>query len=456
MLRRSVVVGAMLLAVFARPSTAPGAEDDGPPPNDPSKPLAIRVNQAIDSGVAWLKKQTFGAGNWVDKVEGNRLYDPEAKGDVYTHHSGPTSLALYTLLKCGVPAEDPIIVKGFDWLKKNAGRVVGGGSGMAPGVAMNPRIPRGSYEISVLIMALEAKANPHKREKERIKEAKFRLKRGEKLKTNVKLDKNDDLWMRELVAALVKRRTTGTGWRYNVDQGGGKFGLGVRGNNDMSSTQLALLALLAAERCGIAQPDAFWLEMLQWTLSQQEATGPKVNRFDPLRKSADDEQYGGTTAVQDEARGWAYMKDSSDEGETRVTTSMTSCGLGNTLICSAILQSRENAVYEEQWAAKAEKAFHDGNAWYQEHWDIRRNVNNPGVNGYHYYALYCIERVGDLKGLNLLGGHPWYTEGAQLLVDEQYSGGRWEKTDTHKPEDVLNTCFALLFLNRSTPAITGE
>jgi hypothetical protein len=263
--------------------------------------------------------------------------------------------------------------------------------------------------------------------------------------------------MKLLVAELhARRKAAGPGWRYNIPVGNGTFNNGVRGATDMSSSQLAMLAFLAAERCGLAQPDGFYLDILKWTLAEQEDTGPKVKRFDPMRRASDDEKYGASTAVMDEARGWAYMKRSTDEGETRVTTSMTSCGIANVLICSSILKARGNQDFITQWEAKAEKAWHDGNAWYQEHWDITRNVNTSGTNGYHFYALYCIERVGDLKGVNLLGGKPWYQEGAQLLVDAQFVGGYWTKSDTHQPEDLLNTCFALLFLNRATPAITGE
>jgi hypothetical protein len=225
----------------------------------------------------------------------------------------------------------------------------------------------------------------------------------------------------------------------------------------MSSSQFAMLALLAAERCGVTQPDAFYISTLDWVLKQQEDTGEKVKRFNPGPGAKDDERYG----LFDEARGWAYIKLKPEENEKdpqkegNVTTSMTACGLGNVLICAGVLQSRENKDFDLLLAEKAEKAWFDGNAWFQEHWSMGENVNNPGINRYVYYAMYCIERVGDLKRVNLIGGHPWYDEGARLLVDEQFPDGHWRKEDTHEPRDVLNTCFALLFLNRATPAITG-
>ncbi len=430
-----------------------GAGPADKPGNDPNAPLHVRVNQAIDSGVAWLKKQTFAGGNWSTEVIGSIKYDPNSKGEDYRHPAGCTALSLYTLLKCGVPANDPVIVKGFEWLRGTAGAAKGKGKG--------GRVPRGSYEISVLILALEAKSNPHKREKEREREISFHLRRGEKLKTGVKLPADDEAWMRDLVAGLIKRRSSGAGWRYNIDDGQGKFQAGPNGNNnDMSSTQLVMLALLAAERCGISQPDTFYAGMLDWTLKQQdEASEGKVERFQPGRKTTDEERYGGSIAIMDEARGWAYIKKPVKESslaskESRPSASMTACGLANVVICSNILQARGNADFEAVLAARSEQAWWDGVAWLQSHWSVDFNTN--GAQGYHYYWLYCLERVGDLKRVNLVAGHPWYEEGAKVLVDQQEPGGSWNRTDTHEPHDVLNTCFALLFLNRATPAITGE
>src|SRR5688572_24414079 len=95
-----LILGALLLG-----APAVRAQDGGKPPNDPRAPLPVRINQAIDSGVEWLKKQTFAPGNWSPEVLGDVLYDPNSKGDVYIHPTGCTSLSLYALLKSGVPKD---------------------------------------------------------------------------------------------------------------------------------------------------------------------------------------------------------------------------------------------------------------------------------------------------------------------------------------------------------------
>jgi hypothetical protein len=219
----------------------------------------------------------------------------------------------------------------------------------------------------------------------------------------------------------------------------------------MSATMMALIALLAAERCGIAQPDRTYIGALDWILSQQEEHGPKVRRADPTRKTTDDDRYG---LEDDEARGWPYMKGSTIVRESEVSGGMTSCGLAGVLVTSTILQARGSRDFASAWSRKAEKAWFDGQAWLQRNWSVTGNPGCPGC--YHYYYLYCLERAADLKGVHLLAGRDWYDEGARVLVDGQRPDGSWLKNDTHEPLDVLNTCFALLFLDRSTPAITQD
>ncbi len=482
-MQRPLVV-LLLAAGLSLPATAPVAAQDGggglgggnaggmggdsgEPPNDSSKPLPIRVNQAIDSGVLWLmRKNKWGpekekvfigaAGNWSDEVTGNRLYDPNAKGDVYVHPTGCTALSLYALLKSGVPKDDPVIKKGFQWLRGGSAAMVKGGS--TKRMIVNNRIPGGTYEIAVLILALEAKANPHKREKERERDLKFRLKKGEKLKLSVKLDPEDEPWMKELVDALKKRLVGGSGWRYGMWNGTGWHN-GTRGDKDLSASNLAMLAIAAAERCGFQQEGSLYAGVLKWTLGMQEKEGPEVERWEPgSKQSEEDARYG--PRPKDHARGFGYTgidvpADRDPEKEKVPTGSMTCCGLANILICTSFLEARENPLLTPDLAAKAEKAWWDGVAWLDFHWSVTDNINK---SNYHYYYLYCLERACDLKGINLLANHPWYNEGAQVLVDDQNftNSGAWTKNDTHGPHEVLNTCFALLFLNRATPAITGD
>jgi hypothetical protein len=440
---------ALLLLGGLLAGTPLGAQDEKPA-NDPSKPLHERVNQAIDSGVLWLtdkdrdpEKVIYVKGNWSDEVLGDRLYDPKATGDVYVHPTGCTALSLYALLKSGVPKDDPVIKRGFDWLKTTTGGIT---KKKAQSTAY--RIPNGTYELAVLALAIEARANPHKREAEREREQKFKLKKGEKLKAGVKLEADDEAWMKQGLDALKKRWNKGAGWRYG-HWNGQAFQPGPRGNNDLSATNLAMLAFLAGERCGIAQPDEFYSQVLRWTFTMQEKDGPAMTRWDPTLKEQDRAYAQG----KDRARGFGYVGITGADGENVATGSMTCCGLANIAICTSILEARDSALLTGDLARTAEQAWWDGIAWLDANWSVTHNVNK---GGYHYYYLYCLERACGLKRINLVAGRPWYNLGAQVLVDEQTHSGAWNKTDTHRPHDVLNTCFALLFLNRATPAITGD
>jgi hypothetical protein len=441
----SRLAAALLLGGVVAGGPAARAEDKGKP-----APLEERIDRAIDAGVRWLmdrdgkeKSLLFASGNWSDEITGNRIYEKEGTDNIWCHPTGCTSLALYAALKSGVPKDDPAVKKAFLWLKTGKANCLYKGTYVVPNL-----VPNGTYEIAALVLALEAKANPHKKEAERERELKFRLKKGEKLDAGVKLEPGDQAWMKILLEGLVKRRNKGAAWRYGNTTEDGTYYNGVRGDNDLSASQLATLALLAGERCGFRQPDQVWLDTLSWTLGNQEKDGPERPRWDPSMKE-EDRRYLG----QDRARGFGYAGITGADDENRATGSMTACGLANIVICSGILEARNAKGYTPALREQVEKAWWDGVAWMDLHWSVETNVNRKGYT-YHYYYLYCLERACDLKRIHLLAGHPWYAEGARILVDQQSPSGAWTKKDTHEPCDLLNTCFALLFHNRATSAVT--
>ena len=434
---RTTEVGSCLLVLgyVLSPAPALGVEGGAPapapaPPNDPSAPLQERVDQAIASGLRWLRSQASVAGTFGEiKGETNYL----GGKDIYDYPAGPTALALYTLLKCGVPAEDPLVAKGFAWLRSRQ------------------QNPGSNYEVAALLLALEAKSDPWKREKDREKDAKSRLKKGQKLDLGIKPPPEDAAWMKKLVGELQWRRSPKGAWRYGqIDPRAPKDLYVMPGaDTDMSNTQLALLGLMAAERCGIASPVEVYERALAWTLDRQESNGPSVARFEPGAAARPDRE---VSSIPDRARGWFYVE--GGEGrDGKASGAMTACGLANIALARAVLRERDADVFGKKYAVRAEKAWWDGVAWLQHHWTV---ADNPGAgNSYRTYYLYCVERVGDLTGLHLLGGHDWYTEGATAIVDAQQPSGFWKDT-SHEPADLLTTCFALLFLNRATPAVTGE
>jgi len=159
-----------------------------------------------------------------------------------------------------------------------------------------------------------------------------------------------------------------------------------------------------------------------------------------------------------------------------VRPSMAAAGLGSVYICSHMLgltagrQEKDatiapalKLVVKEDPAArpKASKTSLDprlfraaearGNEWFVQNYDPKFHVD-PKM--YTYYYMYALERymsfrylaegkVGDRK----VREPKWYDDGVAFLTEAQEEDGHWDKA---REWQVVNTCFALLFLLRSS------
>lgn len=499
------------------PGEDDGEEDPGPDLGDQDVPFTEQVNRAIEYGVRWLKAkpQIFDipdsdglkGAHW-GLVKGTRIYGG-GDGPQYRHPAGPTALALYTLLKCGVNPKDPVIERGFDWLR-SFHRITDEWNGHDTQGKVRHwthTISGSSYELSAMILALTAKYDPRK---------KTASTRSARTKGRLKIkDKGDRIWLQQLVTALVNRRgqpleepfqldrstiermanpekehdppapdeatlpprEERLGWRYNLPKlnlvhmrKSGKststdsYVRGVNrpphANQDLSSTQLAALALFAAQQFKMKIPPEVWIDIAEFTLSHQEPDGPEHKRHDPVLSG------GGYAVPTDHARGFMYIKGSPDNTEGVATGSMTACGIANLLIAkeaSALTKKGRKLWTESGLDSKVHTAIWDGLAWLDRNWSSFRNTNSS--YGYHIYYLYAIEREQDMRGKELVGKHLWYREGALEILKRikqakvrdpldarapEEDAVYWETGDTHEPKDVLDTCFALLFLKRAT------
>ena len=426
MTRCTAVVAIAMLLLTRGTATA----QEVPPPNDPNALLPERIDQAIQSGVSWLKARATPEGGF-----GPIVPDPRggtyggAEGKSHRFPTGPTALALHTLLRCGVPADDPVIQKGFQWLREKA----------PP--------PNSSYEISILILALESLHDP-KLQPTSDPEAEPPPSRR-KGDPEVKLPSKDRAWMKRLIVDLFSRRQQDKGWRYSVRDPRTKELYDPPVPLDMCSTGLAVHALFAAERCGFPQPEAAYRETLEWTLDIQQKEGPPVDR--PTAEG-EGEEWSNGEPVRDQARGWAYQPGSPIPWERDATGTMTTSALASIAICSRFLKIRKDKRFEKTLGDRAETGWSDGIAWISKNWDVTRNP----YGSYKYYHLWGLERVAGLQGIMQLAGHDWYMEGAKVAVREQRTGGFWQDDYSMGPTDLLGTCFALLFLSRSTRPLLPE
>lgn len=154
--------------------------------------LQPRINAAIDKGVDWLLKQQYRDGSF---------------GHSWNNYpNGGTALGLLTLLKSGVPADDPAVLAAIDWLQR--------------------RRTIKTYSRGCLMQALAALNDPKHKE-----------------------------WAQRVLDDLIDTEAISGGWNY------------PGGHVDLSCTQFAALGLLGAEKLGLRVPDDLWREMANRLLS---------------------------------------------------------------------------------------------------------------------------------------------------------------------------------------------
>ncbi len=258
---------------------------------------------------------------------------------------------------------------------------------------------------------------------------------------------------RKALADLAKR-VVGTQlreiWRY---PGTGKFL--PPDPEDLSATQYVLLAVRAAREHGVKFDDAVFEKAVTYLLREQEATGAKTKLF--YRTAGKDEKrFGKLRQLKSaQARGWSYKPRLLIEGrggKPTFTGSMTAAGVACLAICKeALIESGAlEPKRDKDRLSAVDRALEDGWA----HLGANFVADKSPGGGWHFYYLYGVERVGAFLGVPNMGEHWWFKEGAALLIKKQANDGSWPKWDANQTRTV-QTCFALLFLNRATkePAV---
>lgn len=202
-------------------------------------------------------------------------------------------------------------------------------------------------------------------------------------------------WITELARELVESQERAGDWGY---PGGG----------DLSNTQYAALGLRAAQASGVDVPPRVWRHLARAVLAYRTGDG-----------------------------GFGYRA-----GAKNATGSMTTAGIGVLAICEAELARAR--MLDGELEHELPRARAAGWRWLDEHFSVEENP--PGGPWLHYY-LYGLERAGALAGVERIGEHGWYTEGARVLLDTQDGAGEWHGTFEREA-----TLFALLFLRRATHA----
>jgi len=409
----------LFLGLAAVAVAAPGEKPPEPPKEaDPKEDPAFKesVQNAIDKGVAWLLSRQEGSGKFPGYSD--------SRGDIYP--LGMHALATLAVMKGGCPIDGPEVTKALNALESLHGTY---------------RNALRTYEVGLCLMVLDAKySTPPKGKPEP--------------KKRPKPDAHDLDLATQLANWIQKQQQPEGLWRY------------PEGGWDLSNTQYAALGLWSAHRLGVEVNKGVVKRMLEATLERQQPAGPKVPFImDPKAYRAHKGERRSTTGIP--ARGWRYLPEEEvtlPDGTTKkivypYSGSMTSAGVAILAIGRDILGKDDSWLKGENDRHIRDGMWH-GLAWLQGNWDL---YDNPGQAGnWPFYWIYGLERCARLSGVEYVGLHDWYAEGATRLVGDQRPDGSWPKNPRMKPKgdqnvrwwsDQVDTCFAILFLTKSTPEI---
>ena len=192
--------------------------------------------------------------------------------------------------------------------------------------------------------------------------------------------------------------------------------LGTPDHTDNSMTHMAMLALYEAERVGVTASDETWrLALAYWRRSQNP----------------------------DGSWGWGPGYPG--------TGSMTAAGIASVLAASQRLEPADARIAGEAIACCQPQAPNKhvdlANSWLQRNFSVNRN---PGVDYWHSYFLFALERVGRITAQRFIGDHDWYREGAETVVGLQLLDGSWpsDLDEEHLNDTRVSTSFYLLFLSK--------
>jgi hypothetical protein len=367
-----------------------------------------RVDVAVDRGDDFLKKRQEPDGGYgVYHFHGDRDYV-----------AGQAALALLARIAAGENQNEASIVKGFEWLRGHP--------------------PRYTYEVGLVLMAFDARAAPIG---ERLALEKATPDELRKYTFPRTLEPRDRDWLQPLIDRLARERFKEC-WSY-----GGEV---APTTADMSNTQYAVLGLKAASRLGLTVDRRLFADVLDYCLDHQQ---PHAKPHKILVKYVDVQPApDGTThryARTVEPRGFAYTYGTREGPEliaSRACIDVACVVLSlDELLTKATGATRERGRARRQ---EADEAVDSALAWLDQNWAVDRHPpGNPG-QGYYYYYLYALERAGALTSRRFVGEHDWYREGAEELLKRQVGDGSWPSGGWDN--ELVNTCFALLFLRRAT------
>jgi hypothetical protein len=390
----------------ARTETSEKEEDgDEPvaPPKAPTPPKrgAVspaqqrQIDRAIADGVWYLKDHIHADGSWDNTVQ--KIPDLSV---------GFAALPGLTLLECGVPASDPVVKKAADLVRKEAAHLTG--------------IRYATYQISLAILFLDRLGDP--RDKTLIQHLALCLIAGQRADGGwyYGCPPVDPKEVPRLLTLLRDPKLSLADWHKAASKGGAF----PAGGWDNSNTQFAVLALWVGQRHQVAIDKPIELAVKHFRTTQLH--GPKGAAIpDPNNVNLDGSWHYNATINSSR---WP---------------SMTCSGLLGLAIGHGIARNpkEQNQKPLDDPAIKAGLAM------------LAREIDRPGEKRPRdHYFLWSMARVAVLYDLDTIGGKDWYAWGVRAILPNQKKDGSWTDGAYIANHPVLNTCFALLFLQRANLA----
>jgi hypothetical protein len=205
---------------------------------------------------------------------------------------------------------------------------------------------------------------------------------------------------------------------------------------DNSNSQYGALGIRACFESGIMFPKETIEKCREYWVKNQRTPA----NSDPKAKNV---ASGGKAGF-----GWCYNEGEPCSKNGPPYSSMTAGAVGALCIYNHLLG--------KDW--KKDKAVIEGMNWLDTNYSMTQNVGPceiaPVPDGWLYYYLYALERTGLLYDTTLIGKHDWYLDGYKTLLGAQKGNGSWDASHFIKP--TWDTCFAILFLKRSTRPLVAS
>jgi hypothetical protein len=378
-------------------------EPPSPPPQPARRPTVLvepaeqrKIDDAIARGVWWLKDHALAEGTWLT----GGLPANGAPVSV-----GFASLPGLALLECGVPGSDPVVQKAADYVRQQA-----------------PQLGKSydTYQRALALLFLDRLGES--RDEELIQYLAVCLIAGQRADDGgwgYSCPTLDRTQTGDLVGRLRYGGTPLEQWAQTALKGG-SFD---PGRSDNSNTQFATLALWVARRHQVG---------IQASIARVE------KRFRGTQMPSGPDPAGHNLNLDGS---WVYTPQ--DGTNSSAWPTMTCAGL----LGLAVAHGLSEDVQQRQQSPRNDPAIQRALEM------LAREIDRPDEKrAPDLYFLWSVERVGVLYDLKRIGDKDWYSWGSKTLLSRQQPDGSWKDGSYYGNTPVLDTCFALLFLEQANLA----